>query len=67
MSTTVSYKDSTIATANKSTVTLATQGKYLEADVVIVDSSQTIYTGTSAPSSSLGANGDVYIQTAGGS
>ena len=34
------------------------------ASLVVAVPLQTIYTGTSAPSSSLGSNGDVYIQTA---
>lgn len=41
MSTTVSYKGSTIATVNNNTKTLTTAGKYLEADVILTDSSTT--------------------------
>ena len=41
MSTTVSYKGSTIATFNNNTKTLTTSGKYLEADVILTDSSKT--------------------------
>ena len=37
MTTTVSYKGNTIATVDNNTKTLATQGKYLEADVVLTD------------------------------
>ena len=37
MSTTVSYKGSTIATVDNSTKTLKTAGKYLEGDVVLTD------------------------------
>ena len=39
MSTTVSYKGSTIATVNNNTKTLKTEGKYLEADVILTDDS----------------------------
>lgn len=39
MSTTVSYKGNTIATVNNNTKTLTTQGKYLEADVILTDTS----------------------------
>ena len=37
MSTTVSYKGSNIATVNNNTKTLKTQGKYMEADVILTD------------------------------
>ena len=37
MSTTVTYKGSTIGTATNSTVTLATAGMWMEADVAITD------------------------------
>ena len=37
MSTTVSYKGSTIATVNNNTKTLKTAGKYMEGDVTLVD------------------------------
>jgi hypothetical protein len=37
MSTTVSYKGSTIATVNNNTKTLKTSGKYMEGDVVLTD------------------------------
>ena len=37
MSTTVSYKGNTIATVNNNTKTLETEGKYLEADVILTD------------------------------
>lgn len=37
MSATVSYKGNTIATINNTTKTLTTEGKYLEADVIITD------------------------------
>lgn len=40
MSTTVSYKGNTIATVNNNTKTLLTQGKYLEANVILTDVSQ---------------------------
>lgn len=38
MSTTVSYKGSTIATVDNQTKTLLTKGKYLEDDITIIDS-----------------------------
>lgn len=41
MSTTVTYKGSTLTTATNQTRTLKTSGKYLEDDVVIVDSTPT--------------------------
>ena len=37
MSTTISYKGSTIATAENQTKTLKTAGKYMEADVIVTD------------------------------
>ena len=37
MSTTVTYKGNTIATVSNNTKTLETQGKYLEADVILTD------------------------------
>lgn len=37
MATTVSYKGSTIATVSNNTKTLETEGKYLEADIVLTD------------------------------
>lgn len=40
MSTTVKYKGNTIATVENNTKTLETQGKYLEADIILTDSSQ---------------------------
>lgn len=40
MSTTVSYKGNNIATVENATKTLNTQGKYLEADIVLTDSSR---------------------------
>lgn len=40
MSTTVSYKGSTITTVNNETRTLLTQGKYLEANIILTDVSQ---------------------------
>lgn len=40
MSTTVSYKGNIIATVENNTKTLNTQGKYLEADVILTDVSQ---------------------------
>ena len=40
MSTTVSYKGNTIATVSNNTKTLLTQGKYLEANVILTDVSQ---------------------------
>lgn len=41
MSTTVTYKGSTLTTATNQTRTLKTAGKYLEDDVTIVDSTPT--------------------------
>lgn len=40
MSTTVSYKGNTIATVSNNTKTLETEGKYLEADIILTDQSQ---------------------------
>ena len=40
MSTTVSYKGQNIATVSNNTKTLETEGKYLEADIILTDSSQ---------------------------
>jgi hypothetical protein len=40
MSTTVSYKGSDIATVSNNTKTLKTQGKYVEADIILTDVSQ---------------------------
>ena len=37
MSTTISYKGNTLATVNDNTKTLETEGKYLEADIVLTD------------------------------
>ena len=37
MATTVSYKGSTIATVSNNTKTLETEGKYLEADIILTD------------------------------
>lgn len=39
MSASVSYKGSTIATITNATKTLTTQGKYLEANIIITDTS----------------------------
>lgn len=39
MSTTVTYKGSTLTTVNNQTRTLKTAGKYMEGDVVLTDSS----------------------------
>lgn len=39
MSATVSYKGATIATISNATKTLTTQGKYLEANIIITDAS----------------------------
>lgn len=39
MATTVSYKGSTIATVSNNTKTLETEGKYLEADIILTDNS----------------------------
>lgn len=53
MATTVSYKGNTIATVDNNTKTLKTEGKYLEADVVLTDSSSmTFATAVGTPSSS---------------
>lgn len=38
MSTTVSYKGNTLATVSNNTKTLETEGKYLEADIILTDS-----------------------------
>ena len=40
MSTTVSYKGNTLTTVNNNTKTLETEGKYLEADIILTDVSQ---------------------------
>ena len=40
MSTTVSYKGNTLATVSNNTKTLETEGKYLEADIILTDVSQ---------------------------
>lgn len=40
MSTTVSYKGSTLTTVSNNTKTLETEGKYLEADIILTDVSQ---------------------------
>ena len=37
MSTTITYKGNTIATANNNTKTLKTLGKYMEADIILTD------------------------------
>ena len=37
MSTTVTYKGSTIATVENNTKTLTTQGKYLEGNIILTD------------------------------
>lgn len=42
MSTTVSYKGNTIATVSNNTKTLETEGKYLEADIILTDVSQSV-------------------------
>lgn len=39
MSTTISYKNNTIATVNNNTKTLTTAGTWLEADIVLTDQS----------------------------
>lgn len=47
MSTTVTYKGSTIATVSNATKTLTTEGKYCEANIILVDvtGGGTAYTG----------------------
>ena len=40
MSTTVTYKGNTLTTVNNNTKTLETEGKYLEADIILTDVSQ---------------------------
>ena len=42
MSTTVSYKGNTLATVSNNTKTLETEGKYLEADIILTDVSQSV-------------------------
>lgn len=68
MSVSVSYKGSTLTTLTEGqTKTLETEGTWLEDDIVITDTTalKTYYTGSNAPSSSLGSNGDIYFQTTG--
>jgi hypothetical protein len=65
MSTTVTYKGNTLTTANNQTRTLKTAGKYMEGDVIIVDSTPDfidVYIRSAAPTSSIGNDGDIYIQ-----
>lgn len=68
MSTTVSYKGSTLATVSNNTKTLLTEGKYLEDDITITDSTPTLGTksissnGTyTASSDSLGGYSQVSV------
>ena len=66
MSVQINYKNSTIGTvANGATKTINTAGTWVEDDIEIVDTTnlKIYYTGTSAPSSALGSNGDLYFQT----
>ena len=56
MSTTVSYKGETITTVTNQTRTLTTQGKYLEANIILTDTTQgggTYQSKTVSPSTSL--------------
>jgi hypothetical protein len=46
VSTTVSYKNNTLATVNNQTKTLKTAGKYLEDDITLVDVTSTGITPT---------------------
>lgn len=53
MSTTVTYKGNTIATVSNNTKTLETEGKYLEADIILTDDSEpTISSLTVTPTTS---------------
>ena len=54
MSTTVTYKGSTLTTVNNQTRTLKTAGKYMEGDVTLTDTSSTIVV-----SETLDANGGI--------
>ena len=66
MSAQINYKSSTIGTvANGGTKILNTAGTWVEANIEIVDTTnlKTYYTGSTAPSNSLGNNGDLYFQT----
>ena len=65
MGTTVTYKGSTLTTANNQTRTLKTAGKYMEGDVIITDTTPDfidVYIRSTAPTSSVGSDGDIYIQ-----
>lgn len=57
MATTVSYKGSTIATVSNNTKTLETEGKYLEADIVLTDNTHitTLQTKSVTPTESAQA------------
>lgn len=66
MSVQINYKNTTIGTvANGATKTINTSGTWVEDNIEIVDTTnlKTYYTGSTAPSNSLGNNGDLYFQT----
>lgn len=69
MSTTVTYKGSTIATVNNQTKTLNTQGQYLEADIILQDvtagGATKMVTGTFSTGSSTGLARAVTIDYSG--
>ena len=66
MSTTVSYKGSTIATVDNNTKTLTTQGKYLEADIILTDvTSPTLETVTKTYTPSTSQQTDTITPSSG--
>jgi len=64
MSTTVTYKGSTLTTANNNTKTLKTAGKYMEGDVILTDVSNDVYQDQDGyivlPATGGGGGGDTY-------